>query len=75
MVANEPSVFCLSHSTANGLIFLAGMSLLRKQKVFFSRQTPIRGLLLPEMSRTIHQRALGVCPTDPGFPHLEALLS
>lgn len=73
MDANDPSAFCLSHPMANGRIFLVGMSLLRKQK-FLSWQTPIPGLLL-KVSWTIHQRVLGVCPTDPGFPHLEALLS
>lgn len=74
MGANDPFAVCLSHSMANGRIFLVGMSLLRKQK-FFSWQAPIPGPLLPEVSPTIHQRVLGVCPTDPGFPHLEALLS
>lgn len=57
---------------ANGLTFLAGMSLLSKQKFFFLASTyswtsPARSV--PD------QRVLGVCPTDPGFPHLEALLS
>lgn len=61
-----PLPFVCSHAMTNGrLSFVVGMSLLRKQKLFW--QTPIPGLLLPELSQAVCQRVLGVRPIDLGF--------